>query len=292
MQGVAFAFNMPSRQALIGTLVGPQLMRNAVALNNAGMNFSRIAGPAIAGAILANEAMGVSGVFIAMTLMFGVVVISLFRLPAESDAHAHRADMKAPLADMIEGVSYVARSPALRALLLLALATTVIGMPFQTLLPLFAERVFDVGAVGLGSMTAAVGVGALLGAIFVATTRDSRPAQLQLALGSGYGLALVGFALSPWYPLALVILAMVGFFSAAYMALNTSLIMGNSEPRFYGRVMSIYQLTFGAMPLGSVPASWLADTIGGRETIVITGSLLAVIVLGVALLYRPYRAIS
>jgi len=291
IQGCAFAFNMPSRQALIGELVGPKLLRNAVALNNAGMNFNRIAGPSLAGMLLAVPFIGVGGVFTSMTALYLLVTASLFRLPKDA-APAQVGQRKGGWEELLDGLRYVRGSSTLLALLSLALIPVVVGMPFQTLMPVFADHVYDVGATGLGAMMAAVGVGALFGSIGVATmSTHARPAVVQLGLGIGFGLSLLVFALSPSYLLALALLVCVGATSAAYQALNNTLIMGNTEPRLYGRVMSVYMLTFAAMPLGTFPASWIADHVGVRATVAGCGFIVTVSILAVALLYRPYSRI-
>ncbi|MFN0074623.1 MAG: MFS transporter, partial [Chloroflexota bacterium] len=293
-QGAAFAFNMPARQALIGDLVGPTLLRNAVALNNAGMNFSRVAGPSAAGALLASPFFGVGGVFGAMTVLYGIVIASLCMLPASADtAPVSSGPRKGGWDELLDGLRYIRSSPVLMALLSLALIPVVIGMPFQTLMPVFAEQVYGVGAAGLGVMMAAVGVGALFGAVGVAVTSGhSRPAVLQLWLGVGFGLSLVGFALAPSFWFALVLLVVVGFTSAAYTALNNTLIMGNTEPRLYGRVMSVYMLTFAAMPVGTFPASWIADHVGGPATVAGCGFIVTLSIILVAWLYKPYAKIG
>jgi MFS family permease len=290
VQGAAVSFNMPSRQAYIAELVGPRLLRSAVALNNAGLNFCRIAGPAIAGAMLAVPAIGVGGVFLSMTVMYAAVLVSLFRLPTVKDASAPRE--AGGWAQLVEGLQYIRSSPVLLALLGLAFVPLFFGMPYQMLMPVFAERVFDVGAAGLGMLMAAAGVGALAGSLFVAAvTHHARPAMFQLALGVAFGLGLVGFALAPVFALAVACLMVVGFASASYTALNNTLLLSNTEPRLYGRVMSIYMFTFAVMPLGTMPAAWLADHIGGRATVAAGGLIVAAAVVAVALLYRPYRHI-
>jgi MFS family permease len=293
VQGCAFAFNMPSRQALIGELVGPKLLRNAVALNNAGMNSNRVAGPSLAGILLSIPFFGVGGVFATMTALYGLVTLSLLRLPKSADVTPTASGRrKGGWEELLDGLRYVRGSPTLVALLSMALVPVLVGMPFQTLMPVFADNVYDVGAGGLGFMMAAVGVGALFGAVGVATMSDhARPAVVQLSLGVGFGVSLVAFALSPSFPVAMVFLLVVGATSAAFQALNNTLIMGNTEPRLYGRVMSVYMLTFAAMPLGTFPASWIADHIGVRATVMGCGVILALSVLAVAVLYRPYSRI-
>lgn len=290
VQGAAFSFNMPARQAYIAELVGPGLLRNAVALNNAGMNLSRIAGPALAGGLLAMPAIGIGGVFVVMTAMYGIVLASLFRLPR--GAPRPPGLVAGGLEQLVEGLRYVRASPVLLALMGLALSTIFFGLPYQSLMPLFSERVFGVGPVGLGILVSANGAGALVGSLGVAALSGfPRPAALQLGLGVGFGLALACFALAPVFPLAVAIVFVVGLTSAAYTSLNNTMIMGHTDPRLYGRVMSVYQLTFAMMPFGALPIAWLADQVGGRVAVAGSGLVVAAIVAGVAALYTPYRHI-
>ena len=295
VQGIAFSFNMPSRQAFTAQLVGPRLVRNAVALNNAGINFCRVAGPALAGALLAVEWIGVRGVFAAMTAMYGVVLVSLFGLPSSvGDSSAARAGPTAGGWErLVEGLSYIRSSPVLLALLGMAALTLFFGMPFQQLMPVFSERVFAVGAWGLGVRMAANGAGALLGSLAVATLSIfPRQALLQIGFGAAFGLSLVGFALAPGFLVAVVWLALVGFASAAYLSLNNTLVMSNTEPRLYGRVMSVYLLTFAITPVAALPQSWVAEVFGGRVAVAAAGALVTAVVVGAAILYPPYRRVD
>lgn len=293
VQGMAFSFNMPARQAFIGELVGPRLLRSAVALNNAGMNFCRILGPAMAGGLLAVPAVGVAGVFATMAIMYGAVLVSLFRLPSATSSSVARRQIDASgLEQLVEGLRYIRSSPVLVALLGMALVTVFFGMPYQQLMPLFSERVFQVGAAGLGMLMAAVGVGALAGSISVAALANfPRPGLLQMGVGTGFGLTLMAFALSPSFQLAIALLVVVGFTSASHFSLNNTLIMANTEPRLHGRVMSVYLMTFAVMPIATLPMAWLADQIGERGTVAAAGFVVASLTLGVAALYPPYRRI-
>ncbi|MBI2911381.1 MAG: hypothetical protein HYY05_04505 [Chloroflexi bacterium] len=148
------------------------------------------------------------------------------------------------------------------------------------------------GPVGLGILVSANGAGALIGSLGVAALSGfPRPAALQLGLGVGFGLGLACFALAPFFPLAVAIVLIVGLTSAAYTSLNNTMIMGHTDPRLYGRVMSVYQLTFAMMPFGALPIAWLADQVGGRVAVAGAGLVVAAIVAGVAALYTPYRHI-
>jgi MFS family permease len=292
-QGTAFAFNVPSRQALVTDLVGPSRLRAAVALTTTATNACRILGPAFAGLFLSLPRVGVPGVFAAVAAMYvlGIGSVAAIRVPPSSrGGHGGRATAYAQL---IEGLAYIRSSPVLMALLALAVVPPFFGLPYQTLLPVFSETVFHAGATGLGMLTAATGVGALVGSVAVAALAGfSRPGVLQLGLGVGFGLALVAFGLAPSFPVAVGLLALAGFASAAYTALNNTLVMANSEPRLHGRVMSVYLLTLGVTPVAAFPMSWLADHVGAPLTVTLGGAIVAAVVAGVAIGHPPYRRIQ
>jgi MFS family permease len=289
-QGTAFAFNVPARQALIADLVGPERLRAAIALNTSANNACRILGPALAGLLLSVPAIGVPGTFaaVATLLIVGIGSVALMRVPAVS-SEGHRGSA---LAQLLEGLAYIRSSPVLLALLGLAVIPPFFGLPFQMLLPLFSESVFEVGASGLGVLNAAAGVGALAGSLVIAALAGaSRPAVLQLGFGVAFGVALVAFGVAPSFVVAVLLVAIAGFTSAAYTALNNTLVLGNSEPRLHGRVMSVYLLTLGVTPVAAFPMAWLADLIGGPAAVALGGAVVAVVVAGVAILYPPYRRI-
>jgi predicted MFS family arabinose efflux permease len=166
-------------------------------------------------------------------------------------------------------------------------------MAYQTLMPVVAERVFGVGAEGLGLLLASAGVGALGGALLVASlSRFSHPAALELGLAIGLGVALMLFALTRSFPVAVGLLVVIGFCNSSFSALNNTLLMSNSEARLTGRVMSIYLLTWGAQPFGALPLAWLADRAGAPAAIALAGAALAAIVLGIAVLNPAAHRIS
>ena len=284
LQGMAFAFNIPARQALIAELVPPADLANAVGLYNAGINFNRVAGPAVAGALLTVPAIGAAGVFSLMALLYGVVMIALFRLPPV--AVVQRADRAAEsrLTRLSSGMRYVSAHPALRRLMLLAFLPLLFGMPYQALMPAVAAEVFRVDAAGLGLLLTANGLGALAGSIVIAGV-DGAPgtmARVQLIAGAVFGVGLVVFGLTPIYGVALALLALVGGASAAYTSINNTLLMSHTPPEYHGRVMGVYMMTFASMPFSSLPAARLAEAIGLPTTLVLSGVLvvLAVIIGG------------
>jgi MFS family permease len=289
-QGTAFAFNVPARQALVTDLVGRERLRSAVSLVTTASNACRIVGPALAGLLLGMPGVGVPGVFAAVAALYavGILLVALIRIPPVS----REGRPASPYAQLVEGLAYVRSSPVLLALLGLAIVPPFFGMPYQQLLPLFAESVFDAGAAGLGILTAATGAGALAGSVAVAALAGARrPAVLQLGLGVAFGISLIAFGAARAFPLAVLLLAVAGFTSAAYTALNNTLVMANSEPRLHGRVMSVYLLTLGVTPVAAFPMAWLADRLGGPTAVALGGAVVATVVAAVGLAYRPYRRI-
>lgn len=290
MQGVGFAFNMPSRQAFVAQLISRERLMNAVALNNAGMNFSRVIGPSIAGVFIA--VIGPGEVYVAMALMYAFVVYSLTRIPQTgAPLGTHRPH---PLRSLADGLGYVKSNGTVFTLLLLAFAPVLLGMPYQQLMPVFADDVFQVGAGGLGLLLSVNGVGALIGSLAVAGIGNGfrKRGLLQMALGILFGVAVAVFALAQSYPIALVMLLIAGATSAGFQSLNSTLVMTNSKPAYHGRVMSVYMLTFSAMPLGVVPFGALSDIYGAPITIGIGGLLLTGVIAAVGLLHPSYRHIK
>ena len=292
LQGAAFAFNMPARQAYIAELVPRPQLPNAAALNNAGQNFCRVAGPALGGVLLAIPGVGIGGAFLAMAAMYCAALMALFRLPG-GKRRLGGTLRASSAAHLIEGLRYVRSSPTIVSLIAMNVVVVIFGMPYQTLMPVVAERVFGVGAQGLGVLLASSGVGALAGAVVVASlSRFSRPAVLQLGLGIGLGLALIIFALTRSFSVAVALLVVVGFLFSSFSALNNTLLMANTDARLTGRVMSIYLLTWGAMPLGSLPLAWLADRAGAPVAIALAGGVVAVAVAGIAVRQPAVHHIS
>lgn len=293
VQGVVSAFNMPARQAYIADLAGSRDLRNAVGLNNAAVNFSRIVGPAAAGALIAAPGIGVGGVFAAMAVLYVVVLGTLVRIPSTGAGAGRRPATLGAVGEMLVGIRYIRASAFLPTLMLLALVPIFFGMPYQTLMPVFSERIFEAGPGGLGILMACVGLGALVGTMLTAAFSSIANATLlQVGLGASFGIALVVFAISPTFWMAAAVLLIVGATGSSYNSYNNTLIMANTDPQLYGRVMSVYMLTFSLMPIAALPAAWLADLVGGRFAIGLGGVIVASFILSVAVFYPPYRMIK
>ncbi len=290
IMGTAFAFNMPAQQSFVAELVSRKRLTNAIALQNSGMNASRIIGPSLAGGLISLSFVGVGGVFVIMTLMNAAVVINLYRIP-DRGVNA-TAKNRGGFTSLVDGLKYIRANSVVRSLLILAFAVVALGLPYQSLMPVFAKEVFGVGAAGLGLLMTLIGIGALAGSLTIAAMSDfDRRGMLQVVLGVMFGLSLAVFAFSQNIFLAVLVLPIVGAASAAYHALNSSLTMDNTKPEFHGRVMSVYMLTFALMPLSVLPFGIITDQFGAPVTVGVAALLLAAIVVAFALTNPKFRQI-
>ncbi len=284
LQGVAFSFNMPARQSLLMEVVGPSRARSAAALNTAAPNFSRVVGPSVAGVMLATPWIGISGVFVTMVLLYSIVFVSLFRLPPSKKPELKDAGLGAAWGSLIEGFRYILGSPIHRGLLGTAFVLLVLGAPVLQIMPVFSEHVFEVGATGLGMLLSANGIGALIGSVGVASvTGLKRLGLIQVGFGFGFGLSIIAFALAPTLTVAVIAVGLFGAFQSFYMALNGTMLMGNTEPRLYGRVLSVNLMTFAVTPIAALPLAWMTDLMDPRIAVGVAGVLvtLAVSVLAI-----------
>jgi len=284
VQGTLFAFNMPARQALLAELVPQNQLMNAIAVNNVAMNATRIVGPAIAGVLIA--AWGIEAAYYTQSFMYLFVLLFLFRLPPSRSHLVGASERGNVIQEIGVGLKYIGSSSTLRLLMLMAFVPTLLGMPYMAVLPGFAVDELGLEPGAYGFMFTVTGVGAIVGSLIIAAmTAFPRKAALQVGVGFGFGgsLVLLGLASAGFgYVGALGALVALGFFSTMYQTLNNTMIMGETRPELYGRVMSVYMLTFSLFPLMSGPIGALADQITGKTTFVVLGSgILAFIALTV-----------
>lgn len=258
--GVAWSFNDPVRLSLVPNVVPREDLMNAVALNSTAFNLTKIVGPAMSGFLIA--LFGAGGNFFVQAAAYTGVLFAIFSLEVphlESEARKGSA-----LADFKEGLNYVWRTPLVLALMVAALVPRVFAIPYQTLMPVFQKDVLGVGPGGLGLLMAAPGVGAVLALLVLASVsgRVERKGLLLLASLAGMGGLLVLFAWIESFPLALVVLVGVGSCQVVYMATTHTLLQITIPDELRGRVMSIYLLDRGLMPIGAMLAGFLAHVVG------------------------------
>jgi MFS family permease len=294
VNGLCFSINMPTRQSWIPSLVATEELPNAIALNNAGLNASRVVGPVIAGILIAVPWFGVEGVYYLRIITCIWVLFALLQVPIVGNPERKRSGKV--LEEITAGMRYIFGHETLMPLFTLALVTLLLGSSYQTLLPAFALNTLNVGAEGLGLMMTAVGIGALTGSLSMAYfSRSKRKGRIQAVAGIGLGLGLLLFAIFSGlkiFPLALLALFFVGMSNDFYSTVNNTLIMLNTDRAIFGRVMAVYMMTWSLAALSSAPFGALMDQIGGPPTMALIGGVLAVFVLMMALFHPGYRRLT
>ena len=283
LSGIIFSFNAPGRQSMIPELVPPGQLMNAIALNSAGMNFTRIIAPTIAGILIG--VIGLAGTYYVYASQYVIAVALLFLLPASMSSRSKMGTMQE---DAVEGMRYVIDNKVVLGLLILGAVPIIFALPYQTLLPVFVKDVLRAGPETLGLMLGAVGFGAIAGSFGVAFLGNSFRHKGLLMLGAAlaFGLAVVLFSQSRSIPVSLATLVLLGAGSMTFMAVNQTIIQMMVPEEVRGRVMGLYIMSWGLMPLGSLPAGVLADVIGAPAIVAIGGGITVVVALG-ALLFAP-----
>ena len=273
--GIVNAFDMPARQALVNQMVDAKDLSNAVALNSSMINAARIVGPALAGIVVAK--VGEGACFMINTVSYLAVIMALLamKLPKKSDESARQFSIAHSL---VEGLRYTLATVPIRDVLLLLGLVGFMGMPYMTLMPVFAAKIHKSGADALGMMLGAVGFGALIGALFLAQRATVLGLGRIIVIATlGFGLGLIVFTVSRVFWLSLVILMGVGFGWMVLIAASNTALQTLADNEMRGRVMSLFSMMLvGMAPFGSLLAGWLADRIGAPLVVATGGAFCAV----------------
>ena len=285
LAGLALTIQMPASQAVVSTLVDRTSIGNAVALNSAQYNLTRIVAPAIAGLFIAAGSLELGFWVNAVALTLVTFLIASLQIPSERSAERVQAAL---WRDLQDGVQFVRANRILTIVVLLPAVPALFVLNYLTFIPVYARDILETGAAGLGLLAGGIGVGALVGALSVATLRPSGGSG-RLVLG---GLAIVGvslttFALSKSLPLSMLALAVQGAFQVAYYSTTNTLIQVLVPARLRGRVLSLYVLTsIGLIPIANLVGGALAEVLG-VEVVLATGGILTVIVVGLVAVLEP-----
>ncbi|MGB9737858.1 MAG: MFS transporter [Chloroflexus aggregans] len=262
--GIVNAFDAPARQAFTVEMVGREDLLNAIALNSSIFNGARTVGPALAGMVVAW--IGEGPTFLFNTLSFGAVLTSLLLMRLDTQLHRgpHRGGM------LRAGLAYIAGEPHVRALLLRAGAVSFFCFVHIPLLPIFARDILQIGATGLGWLSAASGCGSLVAALILAQLRDDAPRGKLLSIAATiYAPLLMMFTQVRSLPLALLFISLCGWAGVTTMALTNTLIQLTVPDELRRRVMSVFTLLLmGLSPLGGMLAGSIAELVGSVPTVV------------------------
>ena len=270
--GCINAFDIPARQALVKDLVEKKEdLGNAIALNSSMVNAARLVGPSIAGVLIASVGEGVCFLLNGLTYIFVIVSLLFMKLKPWK-----RVNIQSNIfTDLKEGFSYTFGFAPIRSIILLLALISLMGMPYAVLMPVFAKEILHGGAHTYGFLMGASGIGALTGAIFLASRRGVIGFGKIIPLSAGlFGLGIIVFSLSRFFLLSLAMMVAAGFGMMLQMASGNTIIQTIVDDDKRGRVMSIFAMAFiGTMPFGSFLAGSIASLIGAPNTLLIGGTL-------------------
>lgn len=267
MLGVVNLFDVPARQSFVQEMVGKPLITNAVSLNSLIMNASRILGPAVGG-ILVDE-VGVGICFFINALSFIAVLLALAFMRVSELYQTE--PVKKEKGQIRQGFKYVRSTPELLMPLLVMAVVGTLAYNFQVTLLLMAKTVFKTHAQQGGLLFSAMGLGAVIGAMIVASFKNPSIKMLLITCLI-FGAFLFAVALSPNFTYAALLLIPAGAFSIAFIAVANSLLQINSDPQMRGRVMALYAIAFlGSTPIGALIVSVVAYWQGARYSLALGG---------------------
>jgi MFS family permease len=281
--GLNNAFENPARQSFMLEMVGPDSLRNAVSLNSVLVNVARVIGPAVAGVLIATVGEGVC--FLVNAASFVAVVASLTMLDRTALSPSPPSGRKP--GQLREGLRYVRQTPELGVPLLMMALAGALAYEFQVTLPVMARQGLHAGATAYGFMTAAMGVGAVVGGLFVANRGRIGLPPLVLA-ASCFGVVLLFASVAPSLPVEIVALTLAGAASISFMSTGNSTLQLTAAPNMRGRVMSLWFVAFqGSTPIGGPIVGWAMAMAGARAGLGLGGvTCLLVALLGLLALRR------
>lgn len=287
LNGAALAINNTTRQTLIPSLVGKEYLQNAIALMSAGMNSTRILGPMLSGPLIA--LVGGAG---ALYIQSAFLTLALFNTSLLPSVRPVRTTGVVVRRVFVDGISIIKRNQILAGLLLLSLIPHLLVFSYLQFLPVFARDVLGVGADGLGWLYSAGGAGAVIGSLLVAGIRSMSRKGLFIIGGLlAYCAIIFAFSYSEWLIISMLLLFVNGVVGASTMTVNNTLFLMHIEEEARGRVMGIYLLSWGLMPLGALPMGFVGDQIGITHAVALSAIVTAILITLTGLRYREMRSL-
>ena len=276
LMGCVFPLIMPARQALSASIVGRKLIGNAMALSVSGMNVARVVGPSLAAFLIG--VMGPNSAYGVGVILYLVALAAGSRIgPSPPPLRANRGVRL--FEQIAETGRYLRTQPTILSLLLFGLLPMLLAMPFQMLLVVFAEDVWETGPSGLAILSGAAGIGGLGGSVYIAWSESVPRLRFMTVMMIAFCLTLAGFSLSPWFLVAVPLLLAANVFQSIFGTLNNTAIQLLVSDELRGRVSSVLLMTFSLPRLGTLPMSAVAEAFGAR--VAVAGA--AVLALGITI---------
>lgn len=289
LSGCIRAFDRPSRMALLPQMVPKDDIPNAVAVGGTIWQLNRLVGPAVAGLLIYLVGVGPTYYFCFFASLSAVCLWLGIRFEHQPTA----VSSGGLLQHMMDGLNFIRKNEIFYTFISMTFFNSVFGMSYLILMPVFARNVLNVGSQGFGFLQSAGGLGALCGVLAVAYFSHSQRKGSQ-AIGGAviFGTLLIFFALSQSYPLSLILACALGVASQFYITMINAILQINLPDQLRGRVMGIYGLTWELMPVGGLIAGAIAEYAGAPAAVVVGGSLVAFMALGVAIFFPNMRRLE
>ncbi len=273
--GINFPFLMPTRTAMIYSLVGREKLGNAMALQATSLNVARILGPAGMGLLIPLITM--EGAYLVSIMLYGFSILAMLKLPK---SYPENKERKGFLEDVTYSFKYVANNRAILLCLIFGLFPMLLALPIISFLVVFTESVWGVSETALGVMMGSVGVGGIIGSLLVARLGDTmKRARVMMYAAIVFAIFLSGFSISPYYLLALPLLLASNIFANMSQTLNQTLVQLLADNEVRGRMSSLMMLTVGLTPLGVLPVAYFAEIYGIANTMFVACIMLVLVVI-------------
>lgn len=286
--GIINAFDVPARQSLIHDVVAePSDLPNALSLTTATASLAQLLGPALSGIVLSVFGAGVC--FLINAASFGGVIVSLLLMKLPE--HEQKKSQKKVMTELAEGFAYLKKAPNIAWIIVMLAIISLLVLPYNTVLPVFAKVIFRGGASTYGYITSFVGTGAVLGTIFLASRKPgAHIKRILLVCTVLMGIGLICFSQTRYFPLAMVFAVVTGFGAIAQFTVCNIVVQSESAPGMRGRSISILLMAiFGMMPVGSVLVGAVSERIGAPATVFGQG-VIALVVAAVFARFLNQRA--
>ena len=255
--GLGWAFDMPSRRSIVMDIIGRAGVTNGMALDSVGMHGSRMAGPALAGVLIATVE-PVGGYFVVLALyVVSIIFLLLLKSPPRSAPVVRTAGV---FRNLWEGIVYVKSNRVILATVVITVFMNLLLFPYMQMAPVIAKRTLGLDDQLIGLLMGADGAGAIIGAIAIASAGRLRYHGRVYVIGSAVGLCMaLAFSTSQWFAVSLPLLILLGFGTAGFGTMQATIVVIASSEEMRGRALGVISLAIGAGPLGALTIGFVAE---------------------------------
>ncbi len=281
--GLINAYDVPARQPLVHEMITDKAdLPNALALNSSMVNLARLIGPALSGIVLVKFGAGICFGLNALSFVAVITSLLLMKLPA----HVPNAIKKKMTSELVEGFVYLKNTSSISIIMLMLALTSLLVLPYNTLLPVFAKVIFNGDAATYGYINSFIGLGAVIGSIFLASLKPGTDLKIVLLANTIiFGISLLFFSHLTYFPLAMLFAVLSGFGMMSQTTIIMTLIQIHSDKKMRGRVMSYVAMAyFGMLPLGSLLIGTVSQQTGAPNAILCQG----IVALMIAAVFSKY----